>query len=221
VITKIKSNQGVTLLEVVITTVVIGILASLSAPSVMGMLARNDSKSAVQIIQSAIQEVKKEGLRNSKACTISLAYHDYNRADKKGWFTEVRADKKDCVVNADEVDSSAMVVELPENVSFSTSNLPTKDKEKNGEKIKSSRISFNSKGVVISGNDEPAVILVAAKGTSSVECIVVSPLLGLVRTGKYTGTLGDDPYETLKAFAPSTNTELSISDTKRYCQVDI
>jgi prepilin-type N-terminal cleavage/methylation domain-containing protein len=218
--TKFKSNQGVTLLEVVITTVVIGILASLSAPSVVGMLARSDSKSAVQIIQSAIQEAKREAIRNSKSCEISVAFS--KRID---WNLEIRANKDGCLKNVDNEAPVAMTVELPENVSFATSNLPV-DKS---ARLYSSFIQFNRKGVVMARDNtptlsEPAVIVVAAEGANSAECIVISPVLGLIRTGRYTGKLenNEDPsYEALKSYAPSTSTELPISKTKQYCQVDI
>jgi prepilin-type N-terminal cleavage/methylation domain-containing protein len=222
VISKFKPNQGVTLLEVVITTIVIGILASLSAPNVMGMLARNNSKSAVQIIHSAIQEVKKEGIRNSKPCKLWLSFNKMN-----GELPELRADKTGCAINVDEQVKKAMVIDLPDNVSFATSNLP----RTTNAKLSSSMINFNSKGVLTYDGvgmntpdlSRPAVIVVAAEGTNSADCLVITPVLGLVRSGKYTGNLGENPYKTLKDYYPypEGSKKLDIEDAENSCQVDM
>ncbi|PSO79590.1 MAG: hypothetical protein BRC41_18775 [Cyanobacteria bacterium QH_9_48_43] len=58
-----KSNQGFTLLETATVVVVIGILAAISAPSLLGWYNRTKVDSALNEVRGALQQAQREAMR--------------------------------------------------------------------------------------------------------------------------------------------------------------
>lgn len=207
VLNQLKYNQGITLLEIVITSVVIGILASLSFPSFLGMKSRGELTQATQTIQSTIQDAQKQAIRRGQICSIGLVATNppqiqINRSDAS------------CEIQ-DQVSSNSQSVDLPENVTFAANNLEIEDTGK------LAMIKFNFKGQPVESTDpnKPAVIVLAAQGVNTAKCVVISPVIGLVRTGNYTA-LGDNPYNEIKP-ATGINIKTLSGNPENSCQADI
>jgi prepilin-type N-terminal cleavage/methylation domain-containing protein len=65
-------NQGWTLIEMAIVSVVVGILASLAIPSMMSGMGKNDLKSAMGQVKGAIQEAQRSAIKNGVSCTVNI-----------------------------------------------------------------------------------------------------------------------------------------------------
>ncbi|PSP16121.1 MAG: hypothetical protein BRC52_15180 [Cyanobacteria bacterium SW_5_48_44] len=67
-----KSNQGFTLLETATIVVVVGILAAISAPSLLGWYNRTKVDSALNEVRGALQQAQREAMRKGKVCQVEL-----------------------------------------------------------------------------------------------------------------------------------------------------
>jgi prepilin-type N-terminal cleavage/methylation domain-containing protein len=73
---KCNNQFGFTLLEQLIVVSLIGILASLAAPSFLGMYYRSKIDSATNTLRNAIQEAQRQAIMKSKDCAIFLPITD-------------------------------------------------------------------------------------------------------------------------------------------------
>ena len=67
-----KSNNGFSLIEILITLVIIGILAAIAAPNVLGMINSNRVKKGLVDLAGAIKEAQSQAIRESDSCTITI-----------------------------------------------------------------------------------------------------------------------------------------------------
>lgn len=67
-----KTNEGFTLIEILVILVIIGILAAISVPSFLGLLNRNKVNNALAQVRGALQETQREAIRKSKSCSVTL-----------------------------------------------------------------------------------------------------------------------------------------------------
>lgn len=67
-----KKSQGFTLVELLITLIIAGILAAIAAPSFLAMLNKNRVNDALTQVQGALQEAQREAIRRSKSCTVTI-----------------------------------------------------------------------------------------------------------------------------------------------------
>lgn len=66
------SNQGFTLIEMLVILIIIGILSAISVPSFLGLLNRNKVNNALAQVRGALQETQREAIRKSKSCSVTL-----------------------------------------------------------------------------------------------------------------------------------------------------
>ncbi len=173
-----KESRGFTLLENTIIVVVLGILLSLSTPSLLSMVDRARLGQAVADVRGALVEAQRQAIRKSEPCTITLSAH---RGEVTG----------DCLVTGDR--------KLPDKIKMAT-NIRA-----NG--TGSVQISFGILGtaefnIEISApaaavtysqtvNDPSGKIVfyISQGSTQERKCIAISNTLGLTRVGVYTGPL--------------------------------
>ena len=67
-----KSNTGFSLIEILITLVIIGILAAIAAPNILGMINSNRVKKGLVDLSGAIQEAQSQATRESDSCTVTI-----------------------------------------------------------------------------------------------------------------------------------------------------
>ena len=65
-------NQGWTLMEMAIVSVIVGILSSLAIPSMMSAKGKNDLRSAMGQVKGAIQEAQRSAIKNGQSCTVII-----------------------------------------------------------------------------------------------------------------------------------------------------
>ncbi len=67
-----KSSSGFTLIEMLVTITVIGVIATISAPNFLGLLNRNRVNEAAQQIEGALKEAQRQAMRKGTQCTINI-----------------------------------------------------------------------------------------------------------------------------------------------------
>ena len=72
-----KKNSGFTLLEMLITVIVIGVLSAIIAPNLIGLYNQNQVRDALSQVESSLKEAQRQAIKNSKTCTVT-----FNRIDK-------------------------------------------------------------------------------------------------------------------------------------------
>ena len=156
-----RNNQGFTLLETLIVIVVIGILSSLIGPSFLSLFAKNKANDSLNQVRGALQEAQREAMRTSKACTVTLNTTD-KTLDAPCLVTGKRdlCDKKDNLGNC----ISSLNVQANE-TSF----------------------QFSYRGTITLA-DAGKIVLSTPDNSSQKKCLVISAPLGIMRTGKYTGS---------------------------------
>jgi type II secretory pathway pseudopilin PulG len=148
------------LIEVAVVTIIAGILAAMATPSMVGMKARNDLRDAMGQVKGAIQEAQRAAIKQGRSCAIVLT------------STSVTALPIGCITNPV---SFSTGITLQENFSNTT------DCNSDGT---NEDICFSFKGNTTDGGS----IVLQSTNTSEQKCLSMSPGLGIMRTGSYTGT---------------------------------
>lgn len=69
-------NRGFTLFELLVVTVIIGIVGAISAPSFFGFLNRAKVNKALTILRSTITITQQEAIKKSQTCSLNLPNND-------------------------------------------------------------------------------------------------------------------------------------------------
>ena len=150
------NSQGFTLLETMMTIIVIGILSAIAAPSFLGMLNRNRVNSALNDIQGALQQAQREAMRKSISCKVNL---DSNTV------TSDSSNSSNCLVTGNRT--------LPDGVVMVTNISGTPP-----------QINFSYRGT-ITLPDAGTIVLSSKDNPNLKKCLVISSPLGIIRTGNY------------------------------------
>jgi Tfp pilus assembly protein FimT len=65
-------NQGWTLIEMAAISVITGILASMTIPSMVGLMAKNSLQSSMGQVKGAIQEAQRAAIKSGASCTVTI-----------------------------------------------------------------------------------------------------------------------------------------------------
>ena len=68
----VRKNSGFTLIEVIVVTIIVGIIAAISVPNFFGLLQRNRITEASNSIEGALREGQKQAERNGSLCTLTI-----------------------------------------------------------------------------------------------------------------------------------------------------
>ncbi|MDJ0578713.1 type II secretion system protein [Crocosphaera sp.] len=153
-----------TLLEIMIVTVITGIIAAIGTPSLMAMLQGDQVKQGLNQIQLALQDAQKQAIRNSKKCTIKIekkSGDDYFSLDIDR--DDPDEDNDGCLGGVDR--------ELPESVEVVM----------NGNQLQGG-VTFSFKGTT---TEKGTLVVRPTKGQGVQRCLVISDGLGIMRTGIY------------------------------------
>jgi prepilin-type N-terminal cleavage/methylation domain-containing protein len=67
-----KSNFGFTLVEMLAVVIIIGVIAAIAAPNLLGLLNRNQVNEAMRQLEGALKEAQKQAIRTGKQCSIDI-----------------------------------------------------------------------------------------------------------------------------------------------------
>ena len=69
-VTLLKKNQGITLIEVLVVIAILGILASIAVPSYQDMIERNRLKQAAESLADDLKFARTEAIKKSNSVTL-------------------------------------------------------------------------------------------------------------------------------------------------------
>lgn len=157
-----KGDRGVTLTEMLLAVIVVGILAAITTPSLISLFNQNRVREGFVQVKGAIKQSQRLAMRRGRRCKILI-----DTANQK-------------------VDISP-----PDSISNYTGCLLSERKIPDGVLIKtnyrSSNITFSPKG----NTSSAGTIVVYNPNTRSQRCIVISLGLGIMRSGNYTGDVSN------------------------------
>lgn len=167
---KNNTNTGFTLIEILVTTIVVGVIAAIAAPNILGLLNRNRVNDAFGQLEGAIKEAQKQATRNGSACTINMNDSDNGNSVSGGCLLSNR--------NFDDVSNQIEFYANQPTITFSGKGNTT----------------------VVLGNQPVFVISMSnGNSTDLQKCVVIENSLGTLRTGYYTGTLDPADYTNVQA----------------------
>lgn len=67
-----NNNDGFTLIEMIVTVIVLGVLAAVAVPNLLGAYNRQRANAAIEQVEGAIKEAQKQAMRNGRACAINI-----------------------------------------------------------------------------------------------------------------------------------------------------
>jgi len=175
---KKSSIQGFTLLEVLVITVILGILAGIAAPSWFGFMQRQRLNTAQDEVFRAIQQAQQKARQESTSWQVSFREGTVDGETVVQWRTEeeIDADPDPFLNNVTGGWNS-----LDSRIILDTTNTTLKS----GGTPTAWRIQFDYKGRAL-GDDGfyQGKIVLSAENISDKGCVIVSTILGTLREGK-------------------------------------
>lgn len=156
-----KKNTGFTLFEMLATVIVVGVIAAVAAPNLIGLLNRNRVNEAITQIEGAIKEAQKQAVRDGSSCTITIN----NSSDGNDTDNGISGG---CLLS----DRS-----LDDRIDFNSSRTTLTFSGKGNITIDPAN-----------GLPTPVFVVFMSNGTNQQKCLVIENSLGIVRTGDYLGT---------------------------------
>lgn len=157
-----KSNSGFTLIEMLATIVVIGVIAAIAAPNFLGLLNRNRVNEAARQIEGALTEAQRQAIRRGKQCSISI--------DTANKIISNPAGGNGCLLSNRNLNDLIRLDTNRATISFSGKGNIEID---------------NAAG---STTPTPVLVVSIPNGTNLQRCVVIDSLLGSQRSGEYSGT---------------------------------
>lgn len=155
-----RNNQGFTLAETAVITVIVGILATLVAPGLIRWVQQKQLDDALVSLQGALREAQTQAVRRSTTCAVLIP-------DGNGQtLTKSAASTNGCLLSDRTLPNGVNII----------SNLQTNPK----------RISFSFRG----NTTNSATIVLYRSDTTALKmrCLAISNGLGIMRTGRYSGS---------------------------------
>ena len=148
-------TKGFTLIETLVTAVIIGVIAAIAAPNLIGLMNATRVKEGIAQIEGAIKEGQRQAIRLGKRCTVTV-----DTVNNEITAQTVEATPVNCLLSNRELNDS---LEIETNDAV---------------------ITFSSKGIPDNTTDSIFVVHMP-NGTNERRCLVITPGLGIMRTGEY------------------------------------
>lgn len=155
---KTDPEKGFNLLEITIVLFIVGILAAISAPNLLGWYNRNKLNNAVMEIKGGLQQAQRQAMRQSIDCSVT-----FDAAEDIMKDGDTSGANKGCLLSKRDLDNAI--------------DMTLKD----GSTEKD--ISFDLRGNI--NFTDNTTILITTDSVPSTECIVISGPLGIIRTGNF------------------------------------
>ena len=159
-----KSNKGFTLIEMITTVIIVGVIAAIAAPNLLGMLNQTRVKDGLGQVEGAIKEAQKLAIRRGKPCTIVFTTNDDGNSTVK-----TKSGFDGCLLSTRE---------LADSVSFSVLNSGSLILVNSSNEIE---LSFSGKG----NPDVTGIMVIEHPQINTQKCIQIEGLLGSMLTGNY------------------------------------
>ncbi len=164
-----KSNQGFTLIEMMVVVIIVGVVAAIAAPNFLGLLNQTRVKDGLAQVEGAIKEAQRQAIRRGKTCKIKFVTktidgklrETINVVDSTDTGETVAADFYNGCLLEERI--------LPIDVDLITGGI--------------TKITFTVKGNTQA--DSEGIIQISHPQTTTVKCLQIAGLLGNILTGDY------------------------------------
>ena len=75
----VRRERGFTLVEMMAVTIIIGVVAAIAVPNLLGLLYKARITDGVAMIEGAIKEAQRQAIRNSRSCSIQFTTNGAGR----------------------------------------------------------------------------------------------------------------------------------------------
>lgn len=192
-----KKILGFTLIELLVIILIGGILSAIAIPSFIGLVDRANLNNAVTEVRSALQTGQREAIRRSQVCTIDL-----NIVERKvtGYCLSGARNLPDRVALATNISKKPSSLDKTVEINFGilgTAEFAIEDLEE-PDNIQSSKVETKYLEMSLQSphqTKDPSgkiVFYIANNSSLSKKCIAISNILGLTRTGNYTGKINNN-----------------------------
>ena len=173
-----NSENGFTIIELLIATVIIGILASLSVPSAFKWVEKEKQNSYLRELISYIELVKKETRRWNGSCSLRTNTFAYNSYDS---VTRKRVAEKAFIVQCKGMDNSQKL-RIAQQVPKISENI--------FQEVNQRDFSFTPKGHLSLPNNQSELILVIGGRPRGgfyqrPKCLIIEAPIGMINNGVY------------------------------------
>ena len=181
-----KSNKGFTLIEMLTAVIIVGILAAIAAPNLLGMLNQTRVKEGLGQVEGAIREAQKLAMRRGKTCIVRFT--STGSGSSKSALAQTAPDitigsntfnSDGCLLNTRSFDSN-IVLQFDDGSTVETiDNTNPVD------------ILFTGKGNTSAIGGNLGTIIVSRNNTNTKKCLQIEGILGNIITGDYIDTDND------------------------------
>jgi prepilin-type N-terminal cleavage/methylation domain-containing protein len=202
-------ESGITLMELLVTAVILGILAAIGIPNLVGLLNKNRVQSSTDILRTVLQDSQRQAMRVGKVCEVELrkssasqSYYDLVVArgdvNKNPCLAAIPARYSKETIGKDVY--AVQTVKLPDGVRIATnitSNPPKlifslkghicnlHDSVNNNKALPSQSKQRKLPTFVIFPVNESTETPHENSEKATTKCIIAGSLLGILRTGNY------------------------------------
>lgn len=164
-----KSNKGFTLVEMIVTVIIVGVIASIAAPNFLGLLNQSRVKDGLAQVEGAIKEAQRQAIRRGKTCKIKFVTKTIDGKTREVITVVESTDAGESVAAG--FYNGCLLEEriLPVEVDIDPGTI--------------TKITFTVKGNTDSDSD--GIIRVSHPQTTTVKCLQIAGLLGNILTGDY------------------------------------
>lgn len=170
-----KQNSGFTLIEMLVTAIVVGVIAAAATPNLLGLLNQNRVREGMRQVEGAVREAQKQATRKGKTCKIRFTTAGTG-SDKRS-IIQIRPDE---IIDGVNVSYSGCLLntrELPRDVSFGLKGTGTVE-------APGADLGFSAKG----NPDITGIMYIEHPYVKDEKCVEIRGMFGEVTTGNYNST---------------------------------
>ena len=190
----LKKILGFTLIEVLVIIAIVGILSAIAIPSYISLINKIELNNAVTEVRSALQTGQREAIRRSQVCSIGLnpvnhTVTGYCLGGERNLPKEVdfASNISKPLSLSDELLKIDFGVLGTAEFTVEDSEADSADNQSLSIKTRYLEMSFPQSSTPPNDPSGKIVLYIADKPSLAKKCIVISNILGLTRTGNYTG----------------------------------
>lgn len=175
-------DRGFTLLEVIVITIILGILAGVAAPSWFGFLQTQRLNTAQGEINQAIQRAQRLAKQNSTSWQVSFRETTVNGETVVQWRTENEIDPDPDVFWDESLSGGWNSLDSRITLDATNTNLESNDSNTGWR----TQFDYEGKAVSDNGSYSQKRITLSVENSDEKRCVIVSTILGNLRQAKGT-----------------------------------